>query len=407
MSIYIGIDWSEDKHDITFLNDAFACVAQLTIDHSLDGFQTFDATRQQLGLAARDCPVALETAHNPLIDYLWDRDYQQVYVVPPSVVKSCRGRYGQSGARTDETDSLLLADLLRTDRARLQPWRPDRAVTRQLRAQVSAYRYLTKSLVRQTNRLRAVLLRYYPAALEVFSGLDTQIALAFIQAYPTPETAAELSRNEFQAFARAQRYPHPKGLTACFARLQADDYPQPAPAIVDAHRQEAVLLAALALKTLRGKRATLREIQRLFQQHPDHAIFDSLPGAGKLLAPALLVKFGDDRHRFPTPGSVQALAGTCPVTEQTGKRKTVKFRKACDRDFRDIAQQWAIHSVPQSVWAAGYLRRVWPRGHSNNHAYRCLANRWLAILWKLWQTHQTYDEAYHLRQCAQRRKPRN
>jgi transposase len=406
MSIYIGIDWSENKHDITFLNDASARVAQLTIEHSVDGFRKFDATRQQLGVAARDCPVALETAHNLVIDFLWNRDYQQVYVVPPSVVKSCRGRYGQSGARTDESDSLLLADLLRTDRARLQPWRPDRAVTRQLRAKISAYHYLTKSLIQQTNRLRAVLLRYYPAALEVFSGLDVQITLAFIQAYPTPQTAAELSWSEFQAFARAQRYPHPKRLTACLARLQAD-YPQPASAIVDAHCQEALLLAELALKTLRGKRATLREIQSLFLQHPDHAVFDSLPGAGQLLAPALLVKFGDDRQRFPTPESVQALAGTCPVTEQTGKRKTVKFRKACDRDFRDIAQQWAIHSVSQSVWAAGYLTRVRPRCHSDNHAYRCLANRWLAILWKLWQTHQTYDQEYHLQQCAKRRKPRS
>jgi transposase len=54
-----------------------------------------------------------------------------------------------------------------------------------------------------------------------------------------------------------------------------------------------------------------------------------------------LAKFGDDRQRFPTPSSVQALAGTCPVTERSGKRKVIKFRQACDREFRYIAQQWA------------------------------------------------------------------
>ena len=48
---------------------------------------------------------------------------------------------------------------------------------------------------------------------------------------------------------------------------------------------------------------------------PDAFIFDSLPGAGEILAPDLLVKFGDDRRRFPSAASVQALAGTCPVTE--------------------------------------------------------------------------------------------
>jgi hypothetical protein len=44
-------------------------------------------------------------------------------------------------------------------------------------------------------------------------------------------------------------------------------------------------------------------------------------------------------------------------------------------------------------------------GHDND-AYRRLANRWLAIAWKLWQTKQPYDEAYHLQQRLQRSKPR-
>ena len=76
-----------------------------------------------------------------------------------------------------------------------------------------------------------------------------------------------------------------------------------------------------------------------FSQHPDHEIFASLPGAGQLLAPSLLAKFCDDRERFPEPSSVQALAGTCPVTDASGKRRVVKFRRSCDSEFRHIAQQ--------------------------------------------------------------------
>ena len=30
------------------------------------------------------------------------------------------------------------------------------------------------------------------------------------------------------------------------------------------------------------------------------------------------------------------------------------------------------------------------------------SRRWLAIAWKIWQTQQPYDEAYHLRQRARR-----
>jgi hypothetical protein len=95
------------------------------------------------------------------------------------------------------------------------------------------------------------------------------------------------------------------------------------------------------------------------------------------------------------------------VTDQSGKRKVIKFRRGCDREFRHIVQQWALHSLPQSVWANAYWQQTRPHCDSDNHAYRCLANRWLAIAWKLWQTRQLYDETYHLQQRTIRSKARH
>jgi transposase len=135
-------------------------------------------------------------------------------------------------------------------------------------------------------------------------------------------------------------------------------------------------------------------------------IFQSLPGTGDLLAPGLLVKFGDHRDRFPQARDVQALAGTCPVTERSGKRKLVKFRQGCDREFRRFAVQFARASKLQSGWAAAYWQDIRPHCDSDAHADRILANRWLAILWKMWQDRKPYDEAYHLQQRALRRKPK-
>lgn len=406
MKVYIGIDWSEKRHEILFMNEHGASIAQLTIPHTPDGLVELDTTRRKLGAGPDDCLVGLETAHNLVIDFLWAHGYRQVYVIPPSVTKSCQGRYRQSGARSDETDALLIADLLRTDQHRLQPWHPDSLLTRQLRAQVSLHLHLTRNKVRLSNRLRAVLLRYYPAALQVFGNLDTQIALNFIQAYPTPQAAADLNVAEFRAFATQHRYPKPRQLPARFAQLQAPQ-PEAAPETIQVYQSEAVLLAESLLLTVRARATVKRELKTLFQQHPDCRVFDSLPGAGDFLAPALLAKFGDDRQRFPTANSVQALAGTCPATDKSGKRRRIFFRQACDREFRHIAQQWARCSVSQSVWASAYYAQARQRGLGQNHAYRCLANRWLAIAWKLWQTCQPYDEEYHLQQRAQRSKPQN
>jgi hypothetical protein len=96
----------------------------------------------------------------------------------------------------------------------------------------------------------------------------------------------------------------------------------------------------------------------------------------------------------------------CPVTEASGKRRVIRFRQACDHEFRLLAQQWALQSVNHSVWAAAYFKQVLAQGGSRSHAYRCLANRWLAIAWKCWQAHRPYDETYHLQQRAQRCQPR-
>src|SRR6185436_19642876 len=121
-------------------------------------------------------------------------------------------------------------------------------------------------------------------------------------------------------------------------------YPVTSSTIVVAYHEEAVFLAQHLLAAIEQKKSEIARLQELFTQHPDHELFASLPGTGNFLAPALLAKFGDDRERFPNPGHLQALAGTCPVTEQSGKGRRVLFRQACDHEFRQIAQQWAIAS---------------------------------------------------------------
>ncbi len=268
MSVYIGIDWSQTKHDVCFLNEAGAPIARQILAHSPEGFQKLDAHRQRLGLAASECLVGIETAHNLMIDFLWGHGYPHVYVIPPSVVKSTRNRYRQSGARSDQSDAFVLADVLRTDRARLQPWKPDHVLTRQLRSRVSLLTHLTRNIVRLSNRLRAVLWRYYPAALNVFSTVDAQIALDFVRLYNTPQAAAALTFTEFKAFVQRHHYSHTRQLPARFAGLQQPQ-PEADPDTVLVFKDEAAQLATVLLGLVQTKAAALKELQHLFHQHPD------------------------------------------------------------------------------------------------------------------------------------------
>ena len=56
-----------------------------------------------------------------------------VVVISPNQVKHLRGRYGSAGNKDDRFDAFVLADTLRTDRARLRPLTPNRADTTALR----------------------------------------------------------------------------------------------------------------------------------------------------------------------------------------------------------------------------------------------------------------------------------
>lgn len=406
MKVYLGIDWSERKHDVCMINERGEVLQQLVIGHTPEGFLALDTARRKMEIEARECEVGLETAHNLLVDFLWDQGYEQVYVLPPNAVKSAQGRYRQSGAKNDASDARLIADMLRTDQGRYTAWIPDLGLTRQMRAKVSLVIFLTHSMVRTENRLRAVLLRYYPAALEVFSSLDAPITLAFIQEYSLPQAVAQLTFEQFKGFLKQHHHKQPMKWAGCYARLQRPQ-PQADPAILAAYSSEAKLLANFLAELVLAKNKTLQEIERVYLQHPDHEIYGSLPGVGPFLGPGLLSKFGDDRQRFPSPAVVQAIAGTCPVTVASGKKSVPQFRQACDHEFRYIAQQWAKQTIHLSPWAHAYFANIRPHCRSDNDAYRRLANRWLEIVWKLWMDRKPYNETKHLKQKALRSMPRS
>jgi transposase len=404
MIVYIGIDWSKEKHDIGFMNEEGGQIAHMTIPHSPKGFERFDAQRAKLGQEPGACIVGIETHHNLFLDYLGAHGYRNIYVLSPFMVSRTRGRYRASGASDDQRDAYMLADILRTDRHRLSHWQPNKPLTQQIVSRVSLQRYLTGSITQITNRLRMVLWQYYPHAADVFSKLSAKITLRFICAYPTPGDAVQLTYEEFYNFARQHGYPNPKKLPGRFVRLQHPQ-PQADPVTVAAFQDEAVRLAKLALCLVQERETTEREIKKLFAAHPDAAIFSSLPGAGDKLAPALLAKFGDNRQRFPSAQVLQATAGTSPYTKKSGKRKYVRFRRACDREFRGIVHLWARASLDQSVWANSYYQQVRPGCNSTSHALRCLGNRWLAIAWRIWQDRVPYDEHVHLKRRALRARP--
>jgi transposase len=402
--LLIGIDQSKDKHDVCFMDESGRQLARFQVPHEAGGFQRLHDERERLQVTPGDCFVALESAYSLLVDYLLDQNYH-VHVIPGKAVDRHRDRHRQSRSVSDQSDAFVLADAMRTDRHLYPAWYPDQPLTRQIASQVRLLRDLKRSILRFCNRLRALLHRYYPMAAELFSDLDTQIASHFIMAYPTPRLAQQLTLSRFTVFCRDRNYTRSDLITRRYSQiLGARTFASPD--VAEAYASQAQGFARVIGFLVKEYHKVEKQLAQSFQQHPDQRIFASLPGAGKLLAPALLSKFGDCRARFPTAGVAQAIAGTCPVTIKSGKRRRVEFRRACDKEFRYYATQFARCSVSKSPWAAAYFHSVSPRCDKASQAYRRLANRWLAIIWRLWTDQIEYDEAVHLRNRHTGHQPR-
>jgi hypothetical protein len=150
------------------------------------------------------------------------------------------------------------------------------------------------------------------------------------------------------------------------------------------------------LRTLQNQLDAYRaEVEKLFAQHPDHDLFGSLPGAGDKLAPRSFSEIGADRSQYPDAQALQCVAGTAPVSFQSGQIHKAKIRWHCNSHLRHAVHLWSDCSRKFCAWAATYYRTQRDKGKSHACALRCLGQRWLKILWKMWQSRQPYDENLH------------
>jgi transposase len=151
------------------------------------------------------------------------------------------------------------------------------------------------------------------------SLLQRPASLAFLQAYPTPQAAAQASLEDLTLLLQQAKH---RRLARVGQRMW-EHLRQPslqADAITTRTKSRLMLALVQHLRLLLDQLAAYdKEIIHLVQAHADQPIFSGLPGAGKRLAPRLLAEWGDDRSRYANAESRQALGGTSPVPFESGK----------------------------------------------------------------------------------------
>jgi transposase len=243
--------------------------------------------------------------------------------------------------------------------------------------------------------LRSLLESFWPGATEVFADVDSPIALAFIERYPTPESAARLGPKRLAGFLAQHQYCGRKSPEALLARLHAAPQGRAGEAECDA-KGELVRALARTLHALVGEIARITSrIEHTVAALPDGQIVMSFPRAGKICAAQILAELGDVRERFQTEDQLAAEAGLAPVTYQSGKSRGVGWRWACNKRLRAAITCFADNSRHQSLWAADVYKRARARGCDHPHAIRILGRAWARVLWRAWTNQQPYDPAKH------------
>ena len=390
---FTGIDWAAETHAVCVTDPRGKIVAGFTIEHSAEGIALL--VRRLAGYGEPGgMPVAIERPNGRLVDLLLEAGHP-VVPVSPNAIKAWRDGEVLSGAKSDAGDAAVIAEYLRLRAHKLKAAAPYSDQTLALRTAVRTRGDLVEMRVAATNQLAALLDAHWPGAKVIFADVESPISLAFLTRYPTPASACHLSEKQMAAFLAKHGYSGRRSAAELLARLRRAPAGAAGEALAGALR-DTVLATVGVLTALNASVRNLdRSVAAHLGEHPDGAIFTSLPRSGQVNAAQVLAEWGDCRQAYEHPDSVAALAGVTPVTKESGKHRAVHFRWACNKRFRAAITTFADNSRHASPWAAKIYSDARASGKDHPHAIRILARAWIRVIWRCWLDGIPYDPATH------------
>lgn len=397
LTVFCGIDWAEDHHDVALVDAGGAVLARLRISDDAAGYTRLLALLATHGdTAAMPVPVAIETPRGLLVACLRATG-RTVFAVNPMAVARYRERHSVAGKKSDALDAAVLANILRTDMHAHRPMPADTELAQAIAVLARAQQDAVWDRTQAHNKLRSVLREFYPALLAAFidkrGGILRPDARMILAAAPTPILAAKLTKTQLAALLK--RAGRKRGTEAEAVRLQivlrAKYLHQPR-LVEDAYGRQTLALLRMLDAACANADELETEAATRFVQHPDAAIITSLPGLGPLTGARVLAEIGDDRSRFADARSLKAYSGAAPVTRASGKSRYVMTRRVKNQRLAAVGYVWAFSALSASPGARAHYDRRRKTNERHTAAQRNLFNRLIGVLHHLLQTRQTYDE---------------
>lgn len=402
----VGLDWADQTHAVCQRAWTDGQRQVLTIGADPASVRAWLVELQALAGPQGRVAIGFEQNRGALFEMLRPHtDWIDLYPLNPLTVSKYREAFFTSGAKDDPVDGQLIEEILYHHLDRLRPYQAPEPELRELDLLCQQRRKAVDAAVACQNELCSLLKVYYPVALQLHDELRCSLSLHFLKRWPTLEQLKKAKPQTLRAF-YYQQHSRSRSLIEerleKIARAQAvtDDPALIRPSVLSLRRLVNQLLSLQA-----SLRAFDKAIQELFANHPDHLIFESLPGAGSQMAPRLLAAFGSNRAALTNPSEMQKKSGTAPILDRSGKAKGIRRRWCRSKFLCQTFHEFAAHSIPHSPWAKAYYQELLARAKSPNAAVRALAFKWIRIIFRLWQDRTLYDENRYRQALQNRRSP--
>lgn len=382
---WVGIDVGKTHH--------WACVVDaagktlLSVKIANDEVEILAFLADAAALAGRLIwAVDIIGAPSALLLALLARADQSVFYASGRMVAAMSAAYSGEG-KTDAKDAYVIAETARLRRD-LSVIDTDTDLVRNLAVLTGHRADLIADRVRMINRLRDLMTSVFPSLERAFDYSAHKGALVLLTGYASPERIRRLGQTRLTNWLRNRNVRGSADVAAraiTAARAQSVVLPgQDITASIIAELAGAILALDRRVKDVDD------QIQKIFAQHPQAEIIESMPGFGPFLGACLLVGAGD-LGAFPSAGHLAAAAGLVPVPNDSGRRtgnlhRPLRYSRPLRHVFYLSAQTSMMRAGPNRDY---YLKKR-ARGATHTQAVIALARRRIDVLWALLRENRTW-----------------
>lgn len=391
---YVGLDWGSENHAVCVMDGEGRVRAERVLRN--DG-AFVELLVEMVGGDLKSSSFAVEARDLPIVDMLVTSG-AAVFTLNPKQSERFRDRQSVGGAKDDRRDARVLAGALRTDGAAFRRVEAETETQALLRLRGRAVAASEEQFRVAANQLRAILMRFFPAVLQLCPGADERWLWRLLSKCASPERARKLTAKSLTNVLESCGV---RRLDAAMVQAVLRSPPLRASAGVERACIEEVTRLVEQLELLRHQkvRATkargealeqLRSEQQGKSPVSDVDLVASLPGAGPMVV-ATLFGEADAALRERNLGALRGLSGIAPITKRSGKSTVVVMRRARNALLANALFHAARVAAMTDERFKALLAAIRARGKSYGRALRGVADRYIDVMFAILRTRKPYE----------------